>query len=301
VVVQNGNLTVLSGNYNVVGSSPIFMGNEASTLALDALTTTNGITSKNYSFVITTAVNFNFKKYYGTLIRFDPTSTVSATHTWLNPATSAGAEIAVTNNSTFTQTLSITTNIFTGPFGSNVVTMQIPLQTYCKMYSNGTNWVVYQWTSLPQVYTRTNNAVQAIATSTNTLVQFNTLGTTFSSNGPSTWLDPALTYNDSAGTFRFRNPTNVGFYVHIDISLLYAGNATGIRILWIQHSNSTRYVQLLGSKTFPSPSAIVQCFCSTEAECYLAPTESFQVFTYQTSGVILNIQTNPFIQIRRIG
>jgi hypothetical protein len=306
VIIDNGNLNVSSGNYNVVGATPITLGNAGTLISIDAPAkiTTNGIRGLDYSFDVTGSINFNNPKYWGTIIRFNISSTVPATHTWLSPLVSAGAEVSINNNSSHTQTLSIGIpgSNFIGAYGSSVGTIQIPFQTWCKMYSNGSSWVVYEWTSLPQVYIRTNNIVLSIPNVTNTLVQFNTLNTTgLAANGPSSWLDSAITYNDSPGTFRFRNPSGLGFYVHVDISLLFGINGTGTRLLWIQHSNSTRYVQFLGMKSFPNTGSSLQVFASTEAEFFLNNGESFQVWCYQNSGLSLNIQTNPFIQIRRIG
>lgn len=267
------------------------------------ITTTNGIINVDYNFVITAGLNFNDNKYFGALIRFDQTSSTASTHTWLNPITSAGAEISVHNLSIQIQTLSVSAgSLFLGNYGSNATTMQIPLGAFCKMYSNGTNWIVYQWSSTPQIFTRRNNAVQSIPTAlVGTVVQFNTAGTGIGAGGAASWLDTAnvLTYNDSAGTFRFRNPSPNGFFIKVNVSAAFLANNVGNRALYISHSNLTRYPSsFLGNNTTQTGSMVG--YVALDAEFYLGSTESFQVLAMQNSGAALNLIAGSLIQIRRV-
>lgn len=266
------------------------------------LMATQGFTKQAVRASLTGNTNFNSSLYYGATI-----NVVSSTGNYILNIPSAlgaggyisgyGQEFSVNNNTSSSLTLTSASGSFSGNYGTGTTTWILAPYQQVELYSDGTNWNIQRISGNPMAYIQTKNANQSIANITSTSVPFQT-NSNISWNNTTT----QLTYGLVGSDYRFTNNTGYGMTISITANVGWATNSTGIRMVQVLHSNTTRYGQSPIISQVPGNATIGTTNFITGI-LYLAPTEYFSISAWQNSGGALNITTaspNTNITITRI-
>ena len=143
---------------------------------------------------------------------------------------------------------------FLGKFGNQGFTYTVRPGVCIKLYCDGTNWNIYEYSGLAQQFVYRNTGSLFVSSGGIVTPTFNTLQ-------PITWESYPLTY--SGGIFT----NNTGYDLTLAISYTMTwnnkvnstsntsgSNANGVRSSWILHSDNTTYPKFLGTNNLATQS-----------------------------------------------